>query len=67
MASVASVAMVVAIPFDPLSVVALWAGPPIAIAGVLVAGSARGRRVDAVSVAPIVTARMTGLAVAARW
>lgn len=67
MASVASVGMVASIPFDPLSIVALWAGPPIAIAGVLVAGAARGRRAGRLAIAPIVTGRMHGLAVAGRW
>jgi hypothetical protein len=67
MASVASVGMVASIPFDPFSIVALWAGPPIAIAGVLVAGAARGRRAGRLALAPIVAARMHGLAIAGTW
>ena len=67
MAAVASVGMIAALPFDPFGIVVSWVGPPIAIAGVLIAGAARGRRFAQTSVAPIVTRHVTGIGISGRW
>lgn len=67
MASAASVGMLAAFPFDPFNLIALWVGPPIAVAGVLMAGAVRGRRAANLSFVPIATGAMTGVRLIGRW